>query len=125
MVRSIVSMAVAAVILVAGGFAENFYLNKTFDDLKEEFVELQTQLDAETCTIERVCAARDKWFKAKEKLHIIIPHAEIKEVDLWVAECVAFVKEKDYKEARTKTEVILQLFEQIPRTFSVRIENLL
>ena len=125
MVKSVVSILVAAAILVGGGFAEHFFLKKTFDDLKDTFSDLQAELEAETCTVDDVCAAQDEWLKAKEQLHAFIPHTEIKEVDLWVAECVAFVKEGDYKEARTKVVVIMELFEQIPRTFSVRIENLL
>ena len=125
MVKSLISILVAAAILVGGGFAEHYYLKKTFNDLKTTFSELQTQLEEETCTLKSACAAKDKWLCTKEQLHAFIPHTDIKEVDLWVAECVAFVKEGDFKEARTKVVVIKQLLEQIPKTFSVRIENLL
>ena len=125
MVRSIISMIIAALIIIAGGISERIYLDKTFSELKDTFVQLQSDIESETGTDEQAVSAQEKWLKEKEKLHVFIPHSEIKEVDLWVAECVAYVKEKDYEEAADKVYVILQLFEQIPKTFSVRIENLL
>ena len=125
MVRSVVSMIAAAVIIITGGIAEYYYLDKTFSDLTETFTALQSDIEDKTCTSEQAISAQDKWLKEKEKLHIFIPHADIKEVDLWVSECVAYVTAKDYEEAADKVYVALQLFKQIPKTFSLRIENLL
>ena len=125
MVKSIVSMLIAATLIVAGGVAERIYLNNTFDELTDTFTALEKRIDDGTCTKSQAAAAQEKWIKEKERLHVFIPHSEIKEVDLWVAECVAYVELKDYAEAADKVYVTLQLFKQIPKTFSVRIENLL
>lgn len=125
MVRSIVSIIVAALLIISGGIAEKLYLDKSFSDLKETFTKLQTEIENETCTEKQAKAAQEKWLEEKEKLHIFIPHSEIKEVDLWVSECVAYVRLGDYDEATDKVIVTLQLFEQIPKTFSLRTENLL
>ena len=125
MVRSIVSILIAAVIIVGGGIAEKVYLDKSFSDLKDTFSQLQVEIENKTCTEEKAEAAQKKWLDEKRKLHIFIPHSEIKEVDLWISETVAYVALKNYEEAADKVMVAMRLFEQIPTTFSLRTENLL
>ena len=56
---------------------------------------------------------------------MFIPHNEIKEVDLWLSEAVTLIKNKDYKEALYKIDVTINLIEQISKTFSFSIENIL
>ena len=125
MVRSIISTLIAAALVVACGFVENHFLKETFNELNEVFNELSVKIDEKDCTEEDALSAQKIWLDKKEKLHVFIPHTEIKEVDLWVSECVNYVSQKDYKEAKAKTVVILELFEQIPKTFLIRTENLL
>jgi len=125
MVRSIVSAAVAALLIIFGGIAENIYLTKTFDNLTKTFTRLEEDILNETCDEKEVDDAQSLWLGEKQKLHAFIPHSDIKEVDLWVSETVAYVRLKNYEEAADKVQVILDLFRQIPRTFSIRIENLL
>lgn len=124
MVRSIVSMIVASLIIIGGCIWENIYLNDTFEQLHDTFEVIETKLENETCTEKDILAAQKVWLDKKRELHSIIPHTEIKEVDLWVSECVFYTSDKDFKEAQGKVTVILELLEQIPRTFMINIENI-
>jgi hypothetical protein len=58
-------------------------------------------------------------------LHVFIPHTEIKEVDLWLSESVTLVQNKKWEDALSKVEVLRELAEQIPKTFTLKIENVL
>ena len=124
MVKSIISMIVAALIIIGGCIYENLYLNKTFDELHESFSIIEAKLENETCTKEDVLKAQEFWLDKKEELHAVIPHTDIKEVDLWISECLFYTADKDYKEAQGKVTVILELFEQIPRNYLIAFENL-
>ena len=61
----------------------------------------------------------------KKTLHVLIPHNEIKEIDLWLSECCGLLETKTFDDALTKLTVVSELIEQIPKTFSFRIENIM
>lgn len=124
MVRSVISILLATLIIVACGVYENLYLKSTFSYLSEVFCTLKEKTEDESCDETDALAAQEAWLAKKKKLHVFIPHTEIKEVDLWVSECVAYSRMGNFEEARGKIEVILELFEQIPKTFLIRLENL-
>ena len=125
MVKSIWYIAVTVLLIAALSTAEFFIVNNTFDTLETAFSEIEVKLENENCTKNDILAVQKLWVKSKETLHIFIPHNEIKEVDLWVSECVYYASKQDHKEAAAKIEVAKELFEQIPKTFLIRIENIL
>jgi hypothetical protein len=55
----------------------------------------------------------------------VTPHTEIKEIDLWLSETVMLVDKKEWTDALSKLEVLKELAEQIPKTFSLLAENIL
>ena len=123
MVKSFITVIVTFLILVGGAVYEQIYINKAFDGLKEEFTEIHRKIDDETIKEEDILSAQELWIKEKRKLHAFIPHNEIKELDLWIAEAVYYVDIEDYEEAQGKVSVAIELLEQIPRTFEVTFEN--
>ncbi|MBO4572424.1 MAG: DUF4363 family protein [Clostridia bacterium] len=125
MVRSVVSIIVAAALIIAGGIFECLYLDRTFDELTEVYSDIYEKLENDACTVEDSSAAMDVWFDKKEQLHAFIPHTEIKEVDLWAFELNEYVAQGENEEAKAKAAVILGLFDKIPRSFSLRAGNLL
>ena len=46
-------------------------------------------------------------------------------MDLWLAEAVTLVRDKEWKDAISKIEVLKELSEQIPMTFRISLENIL
>ena len=46
-------------------------------------------------------------------------------MDLWLSEAVTLVEDEEWADAISKVEVLRELTEQIPKTFTVRIENIL
>jgi hypothetical protein len=72
-----------------------------------------------------VLAVQKSWVQKKKYLHIFIPHNEIKELDLWLSETIILVRDEKWSDALSKVEVLGELTEQIPKTFLIKIENIL
>lgn len=125
MIRSLIYILVSLAIICGLTFCEQSTLESSFNDLKREVAVIKEKAQSETVAEKDVKKLQDKWIKQKEILHVFIPHNEIKEVDLWLSECLYYSRKSDYAETNAKAEVLSELFEQIPKTFSFRIENLL
>ena len=123
MVKSIVSMIAVALILTLGVIFETAFIKGEFNGLKEETAIIYDKIEAKVANENDVYVLQQKWVVAKEKLHAFISHNEIKEFDLWIAETVKYVAEKNWEEALAKMEVILELEEQVPKTFEFSFAN--
>lgn len=123
MVRSVISMIIVALILTLGVIFETTFIHGEFNTLSAETALLYDKIQSERATENDVYALQDKWINSKEKLHAFIPHNEIKEFDLWIAETVKYVSVKEWDEAISKMEVILELEEQIPKNFEFSFAN--
>lgn len=124
MAKSLISVIIVAALFTAGAIFEQVYLKRTFSDLKTHFTSIYEKLEDETATEEDVEKIQDYWISKKRTLHSFISHNDLKEFDLWIAEAVAYVKLNDYKEAKTKIEVAIELTEQIPMGYFPRFENI-
>ena len=125
MVKTFISMLVVSMVLIFGMVFESKFINKQFTDFNEVLCVLYEKVDEEVATIDDVYAVQQNWLKKKKILHVFIPHTEIKEVDLWLSESATLVRDKEWEDAISKIEVLKELSEQIPKTFSLKIENLL
>ena len=125
MVRCIVSTLVVFILLVVGSIYETIFTNKQFDDFNQVLNVLYQKIEDENATIDDVYAVQDNWLNKKKSLHVFIPHNEIKEIDLWLSESATLVRDKEWKDAISKVEVLLELTEQIPKTFMISWENIL
>lgn len=124
MVKSIISVIVATALIAAGAYLENANLKKSFDQIINATDEITRKLEEKSAEVEDILSLQKLWIEKKRALHVYIPHAEIKELDLWISECVTYVKFEKYDEAIAKLEVVKELCEQIPKTFAVKWENL-
>lgn len=125
MVRTIISMICVAVILLAAALYEADFVKRQFDEFHEILEILYEKVDQETATQDDVYAVQNNWIEKKKVLHIFIPHNDIKEVDLWLSESATLVRDKEWKDAISKIEVLKELSEQIPKTFTLSLENIL
>ena len=125
MVRSTISMLCVALLLLVGSIFETHFVQKQFNDFHQVLEILYVKVDEETATQDDVYAVQKNWLDKKKSLHAFIPHNEIKEVDLWLAESATLVRDKQWQDAISKIEVLKELTEQIPRTFLLSWENVL
>ncbi len=124
MVKNILSVLVVLGILIAGAAFEQSYIQNEFGAFSAVVATLDEKIAAETATESDALAVQQNWLTHKSRMHVFIPHTEIKEIDLWLAETVSYVKSQNWEESRAKLVVLTELLEQIPRTFRFRLENL-
>ncbi len=124
MFKSILSVVIVTSLIVVGAMVEGIYLKNSFNDLITIVDEISDKLENQTAVKDDVLSMQKLWIKKKQKLHIFIPHTEIKEIDLWISECVTYTQYKKYEDALAKCEVVKELCEQIPKSFEVKIQNL-
>ena len=125
MVKSIVSALITLALFIFASVWEQAYLKQNFTEFKEEAVVLYEKIEAETACADEALSLQKFWIRKKESLHVFIPHTEIKEIDLWIAESVTLIKNEKFDDALSKIDVVIELVEQIPKTFGLRIENIL
>ena len=80
--------------------------------------------EQKTVTEDDVSALIDKWHDNKRELHVFLSHNDIKEFDLWLAETLSYVKQKNYGEAIDKIEVAIELVKQVPKGYRIKFENI-
>ena len=124
MLKSVLTMLLAVFLLIGATFAEQIIVQNTFLEFEEVIEQTHAKLMAESPSKLDADGLESFWLEKKRKLHVWIPHAEIKEIDLWVSECVAYAQSSDFKEAVCKLEVLKTLTSQIPKNFSLKLENL-
>ena len=124
-VKTIISILVVFSLLIVGSFCEHNFVNKQFKEFNQVLTVLYEKIDDNTATQDDVYAVQKNWLSKKKVLHIYIPHNEIKEIDLWLSESATLVRDKEWKDAISKIEVLIELSEQIPKTFVLSWENIL
>ena len=125
MVKSLISMLIVALLLTCGALYENSFVNKQFDEFNSVLQVLYEKVDNQTATQDDVYAVQKNWIDKKKVLHVFIPHNDIKEFDLWLSESSTLVRDKKWEDAISKIEVLIELTEQIPRSFILALENIL
>jgi hypothetical protein len=124
MVKTLVSMICVALLLTVSSWYESNFVKRQFNEFNIVLEELYEKVDEETAVMDDVYAVQKNWIEKKKFLHAFIPHNEIKEVDLWLSEAVTLVRDKEWTDAISKIEVLIELSEQIPKTFKISWENI-
>ena len=125
MVKSIISAIIGFAILILGSAIEYRVVPNSFNEFDNEVKILRQKIENETATFDDGINVQNVWIEKKKTLHVLIPHNEIKEIDLWLSECCGLLETKTFDDALTKLTVVSELIEQIPKTFSFRIENIM
>lgn len=123
MVKTVISIIVVAIIILVSAIYETNFVARQFDEFNDALEVLYLKIDAEEATETDVYAVQSNWINKKKYLHVFIPHNEIKEIELWLAESVTLVRDKEWKDAISKVEVLIELCEQIPKSFIVSFDN--
>lgn len=125
MVKTLLTIIITTLILVGGAIYETNFITRQFNEFSDVLDVLYEKIDDQTATQDDVYAVQQNWIEKKKVLHVFIPHNDIKEMDLWLSESATLVRDKEWKDAISKVEVLKELSEQIPKTFVIAIENIL
>ena len=124
MLKSLYTMLAVLVIIMGAIFWENKFIKTEFNEFGQVLEILYDKTDKQIATQEDVFAVQKNWLNRKKYLHMFIPHTEIKEMDLWISEAITLVRDKEWQDAISKIEVLREWTEQIPKNFSITLENI-
>jgi hypothetical protein len=125
MVKTIICVLAVSLILTLGIIFENNFTQNQFNEFHQTLEVLYEKVNDKTAVEDDAYAVQTSWLNKKKYLHSFIPHTEIKEFDLWLAESIKLIREEKWEDALSKVEVLLELAEQVPKTFKLSLENLL
>ena len=110
--------ALIILLLILGlGIGELFYLNHTYNTMKDRMSEVRNMLereDAESYTA--VVSAKEWWNKKKALLETLVSHNETKEMTLRLSELEGYVAIDDQKSAVATVAIIIELCENTVNT---------
>ena len=125
MVKALLTTIIAFLIVIGASIIEQRYIKHTFEDFRDITTVAYEKTESKTAVKGDVLAVQNFWLEKKKSLHIFIPHNDIKEVDLWISEAVSLVEKEMWEDALSKLEVGIEMSEQIPKTYLLKIENIL
>lgn len=123
MVKTAISIFISFLLLLGISAYEATYIQKTFHTFETHLTALYKKTEAGNASYEDGRAVRKFWLNKKKTLHIWIPHTSIETVDYQLNEAMGYLYEKQYKDAMPKIEVLIEISKRIPRTFSIKLEN--
>ena len=123
MKKTIITTLIAISIFLSGALIENIFLSRSFSAFQNNLKILYDKTELKSATLNDAYSTQEFWHKQKEYLHTVIPHTEIKEIDLWISEAVRLIAQKNFSEAQQKIEVLLELSNQIPSSFKIKLRN--
>ena len=125
MVKALITSVCSLAIIIGASYLEQYYLNNTFNEFERAVSITYEKTENHTAVKDDVLSIQNLWVEKKKSLHVFIPHNDIREIDLWVSEAVTLVENKKWEDALSKLEVVLEMIEQIPKTYSLKVENIL
>ena len=125
MIKAFITALCALTIVIVGSCYEQAYLKNSFNEFKAATEKVYKKTEEHTAVKSDIIAVQNLWLEKKKKLHVFIPHNDIKEVDLWISESVTLIESEMWEDALSKLEVVIEMSEQIPKTYTLKLENIL
>ena len=124
MVKTIVSIILTFALIFGLSFYEIYYVRQTFQEFHEILDSLYQKTESYTATYEDGTAVRAYWEREKRTLHVWLPHTMLQEVDYHLDEAIGYLYNDDYANALAHLEVARELSIEIPRSYSLDLQNI-
>lgn len=124
MVKSIIYAAAATILCIAMFAFTQSYVESRFDEFHEALTELYKKTEDGEATKGDADAVRILWNDAKEKLHIFLPHNDISYIDYWLSEACGLLYGGETALALGKIEVLKEISKNLPKAYSISLENI-
>lgn len=105
---------IALALVVTCGVLEVVCLSKQYENLAQECQQMMILCENETLTVAEYNTFRDDWMKLREISELMLPHVDVYEINLRVAEGQAYAENKDYTQLYAQFCVIEELLDYVP-----------
>ena len=124
MVKTLVSILISFAVIFGLSFYEVCYVRHTFHEFHKILDSLYQKTESHIATYEDGMAVRSYWEKEKRTLHVWLPHTMLQEVDYHLDEAIGYLYNDDYANALAQLEVARELSLELPRSYSLGIQNI-
>ena len=124
MVKTIASIFISLAAILGIAACEIHSVGNTFRTFSRALIALYNKTEDKTATYEDGCAVRSFWKEKKRTLHVWIPHTSIENVDYQLNEALGYLYQQKYDDALPKIEVLIEMSDKIPRSYSFSFENI-
>ena len=124
MVKTVASIFIVFALIFGLSFYEIYYVRTTFQEFHEILDSLYQKTESKIATHEDGTAVRSYWEYEKRTLHVWLPHTMLQEVDYHLDEAIGYLYNDDYANALAQLEVARELSIEIPRSYSLSIQNI-
>ena len=123
MVKAIITTLTAIALCLGFFIWTHFYLYRQFAEFHGALETLYEKVDNEQASREDAYAVKKMWENKKSKLQVLVPHNDISYLDYWLGEACGLIYNRKYDLALGKIEVLLDITENLPDAYSIRLEN--
>jgi len=124
MVKVNIIALILFVLIIGGGILETKYINDKFKYYETEVASIAELAGKKEDSGDRLEKLTAEWKNDKQRLHIMIPHNELKDVELIMAESDNLIKGGKYELAEAKLRALQISLEAIPGIISISVGNI-
>ena len=122
--RNIVVGIVVLAVVVAVGIAEVFFITNSFGQLREDCLDILTDVHNQTITSKQYDVFVEKWHSLREKGELLLPHADLYEINLRTAESAMYISDGSYKDAEAQLYIVVTLLEYVPHLITPDFQHI-
>ncbi|MFI3128981.1 MAG: DUF4363 family protein [Bacillota bacterium] len=125
MLKRIVILIIILAVVFSFAAVEKIVINNTFEILGYRLEIITESLGAEQIHISDIESLITFWERQKKILYMVIPHVEIRNIEVYLYQLKNAVEFGKYFEASEYAEVLLAQTKSVPKTFVLCLENIL
>ena len=116
---------IVLVLVILAGVVEVVVLQKSYQKLAEECSQVIELCNQKSLTVTEYNNFRNKWEKLREKSELFLPHVDVYEINLRVAEGQAYVESHDYLQLTAQLQVVQELLDYVPHLMTPRLSHVI
>ncbi len=124
MIRTIVSIILSFTLLICISVWEGTYIENNFSQIESTIKTLYDKTEEGTATHEDGEAVEVFWQEKKHKMHFILPHVAVQQIDFELNEALGYLYQGNFQDALPKMEVLLQITEVIRQNYTLLWGNI-
>jgi hypothetical protein len=111
--KKYIIVVVLLAVIIGGGFWEKDHIEKTFDEFGVRLEQIAAKTKAETVTKAEADALIAWWEGRKFGLDLIVPHVQMTEADMRLAEMAGNIEIEKYPEAYAQVSILISLAKRV------------
>ena len=122
--KKIVVGIIALAVLITVGVVEVVFISNQFKDLYDQCRQVLDEIDQQSITVERYDLFLHNWKNLREKGELLLPHADLYEINLRITETRSYVVNQSYKDAEAQLAIVMELLEYVPHLITPDFQHI-